>query len=109
VAAALGTGTRGRYLLAATFGNVHGIYAPGRVQLRPEILADGQRALERAHPGARFQYVFTRGAAGVSFVLPLVLFLFVVALGTDCNILMTARLREEMLAGKPSARPWRRP
>jgi putative drug exporter of the RND superfamily len=41
------------------------------------------------------------GQTGVSFVLPLVLFLFVVALGTDYNILMTARLREEMLAGKP--------
>jgi RND superfamily putative drug exporter len=41
------------------------------------------------------------GATGVSFILPLVLFLFVVALGTDYNILMTARLREEMLAGKP--------
>jgi RND superfamily putative drug exporter len=42
------------------------------------------------------------GATGVAFVLPLVLFLFVVALGTDYNILMTARLREEMLAGKPA-------
>jgi len=41
------------------------------------------------------------GETGVSFILPLVLFLFVVALGTDYNILMTARLREEMLAGKP--------
>jgi putative drug exporter of the RND superfamily len=41
------------------------------------------------------------GATGLAFVLPLVLFLFVVALGTDYNILMTARLREEMLAGKP--------
>lgn len=38
------------------------------------------------------------GATGLAFVLPLVLFLFVVALGTDYNILMTARLREEMLA-----------
>jgi fructose-bisphosphate aldolase, class II len=63
VAEALGTGARGRYLLAATFGNVHGVYAPGRVQLRPEILADGQAALERAHPGARFQYVF-HGSSG---------------------------------------------
>jgi putative drug exporter of the RND superfamily len=42
--------------------------------------------------------------AGVAFTLPLVLFLFVVALGTDYNILMTARLREEMLAGKPVRR-----
>ncbi|MDQ3778178.1 MAG: MMPL family transporter, partial [Actinomycetota bacterium] len=41
-------------------------------------------------------------ATGLAFVLPLVLFLFVVALGTDYNILMTARLREEMLAGKPA-------
>jgi putative drug exporter of the RND superfamily len=41
-------------------------------------------------------------ASGLAFVLPLVLFLFVVALGTDYNILMTARLREEMLAGKPT-------
>jgi RND superfamily putative drug exporter len=46
-----------------------------------------------------FQHV--GGQSGVSFVLPLTLFLFVVALGTDYNILMTARLREEMLAGKP--------
>ena len=39
------------------------------------------------------------GGTGVAFTLPLVLFLFVVALGTDYNILMTARLREELLAG----------
>jgi fructose-bisphosphate aldolase class II len=63
VAAALGTGERGRYLLAATFGNVHGLYAPGHVRLRPEILADGQAALARAHTGARFQYVF-HGSSG---------------------------------------------
>ena len=63
VARALGTGERGRYLLAATFGNVHGIYAPGHVQLRPEILADGQRALADTHPRARFQYVF-HGSSG---------------------------------------------
>ncbi|HZS22705.1 MAG TPA: class II fructose-bisphosphate aldolase [Pseudonocardiaceae bacterium] len=39
---ALGTGEHGRYLLAATFGNVHGVYKPGNVQLRPEILQMGQ-------------------------------------------------------------------
>jgi fructose-bisphosphate aldolase, class II len=63
VAEVLGTGERGRYLLAATFGNVHGVYAPGHVQLRPEILGDGQRALAAAHPGARFDYVF-HGSSG---------------------------------------------
>jgi fructose-bisphosphate aldolase, class II len=65
VAEALGTGERGRYLLAATFGNVHGLYAPGVVRLRPQILADGQDALARAHPGARFRYVF-HGSSGSS-------------------------------------------
>jgi fructose-bisphosphate aldolase, class II len=65
VAGALGTGEHGRYLLAATFGNVHGVYAPGQVRLRPEILADGQEALDRSYPGARFQYVF-HGSSGSS-------------------------------------------
>ncbi|MEV0676785.1 class II fructose-bisphosphate aldolase [Actinosynnema sp. NPDC050436] len=39
---ALGTGEKGRYLVAATFGNVHGVYKPGNVKLRPEILKQGQ-------------------------------------------------------------------
>ncbi len=39
---ALGSGENGRYLLAATFGNVHGVYKPGNVKLRPEILKQGQ-------------------------------------------------------------------
>jgi fructose-bisphosphate aldolase class II len=41
-AKALGLGERGVYLLAATFGNVHGVYKPGNVKLRPEILRQGQ-------------------------------------------------------------------
>ena len=41
-ARALGLGERGIYLLAATFGNVHGVYKPGNVKLRPEILKQGQ-------------------------------------------------------------------
>jgi fructose-bisphosphate aldolase class II len=36
-------GERGRYILAATFGNVHGVYKPGNVKLRPEVLAEGQK------------------------------------------------------------------
>jgi fructose-bisphosphate aldolase, class II len=39
---ALGGGEKGRYLLAATFGNVHGVYQPGNVKLRPEVLQQGQ-------------------------------------------------------------------
>ncbi len=44
-AEALGTGENGRYLLAATFGNVHGVYKPGNVKLRPEILQEIQDAV----------------------------------------------------------------
>ena len=42
---ALGTGEKGRYLLAATFGNVHGVYKPGNVKLRPDILRQGQEVV----------------------------------------------------------------
>ena len=42
VADVLGTGEKGRYLLAATFGNVHGVYKPGNVKLRPAILKEIQ-------------------------------------------------------------------
>jgi fructose-bisphosphate aldolase, class II len=62
VAEALGTGERGRYLLAATFGNVHGFYAPGGVSLRPSVLGELQAALAEARPGASFQFVFHGGS-----------------------------------------------
>jgi len=39
---ALGTGENGRYITALTFGNVHGVYKPGAVKLRPEILKQVQ-------------------------------------------------------------------
>ena len=38
----LGTGEKGRYITALTFGNVHGVYKPGSVKLRPEVLKDIQ-------------------------------------------------------------------
>jgi fructose-bisphosphate aldolase class II len=44
-AEALGLGERGRYILAATFGNVHGVYKPGHVKLRPSVLAEIQDAV----------------------------------------------------------------
>ena len=44
---ALGAGENGKYLLAATFGNVHGVYKPGNVVLRPEVLAEGQRVASK--------------------------------------------------------------
>ncbi|MER6949500.1 class II fructose-bisphosphate aldolase [Nonomuraea sp. NPDC000554] len=44
-AEALGLGERGRYMLAATFGNVHGVYKPGHVKLRPSVLKEIQDAV----------------------------------------------------------------
>jgi fructose-bisphosphate aldolase class II len=62
-AAALGTGENGRYLLAATFGNVHGVYKPGNVKLRPAVLKEIQDAvgasIGRAAP---FDLVFHGGS-----------------------------------------------
>jgi fructose-bisphosphate aldolase class II len=63
---ALGTGERGRYLLAATFGNVHGVYKPGNVKLRPEVLKGGQevaiRKLGLAEGSKPFDFVFHGGS-----------------------------------------------
>ena len=48
-----------RFMLAATFGNVHGVYKPGNVVLTPTILKDGQEAVMAKHgDDARFWLVF---------------------------------------------------
>jgi fructose-bisphosphate aldolase, class II len=63
---ALGAGERGRYLLAATFGNVHGVYKPGNVKLRPSILADIQREVgERVGRDKPFDLVFHGGSGSL--------------------------------------------
>jgi fructose-bisphosphate aldolase class II len=46
-AKALGTGDKGYYMTALTFGNVHGVYKPGNVKLRPEILKAAQEAVHQ--------------------------------------------------------------
>jgi fructose-bisphosphate aldolase, class II len=67
VAEVLGApGERGRYLLAAVFGNVHGVYKPGSVTLKPAILKEGQEfvghALGRDRP---FDLVFHGGSGSI--------------------------------------------
>jgi fructose-bisphosphate aldolase class II len=42
---ALGLGENGRYIAALTFGNVHGVYKPGGVKLRPELLGEIQAGI----------------------------------------------------------------
>ncbi len=63
---ALGTGENGRYLLAATFGNVHGVYKPGNVKLRPEILDMGQKVASKklglSEGSQPFDFVFHGGS-----------------------------------------------
>ncbi|BBZ65558.1 class II fructose-bisphosphate aldolase [Mycolicibacterium insubricum] len=66
---ALGAGEKGHYLLAATFGNVHGVYKPGNVVLKPEVLAEGQRvAAAKLGLGADakpFDFVFHGGSGSL--------------------------------------------
>lgn len=60
---ALGTGEKGRYLTALTFGNVHGVYKPGAVKLRPEILGTIQAEVGAAIGVDRpFDLVFHGGS-----------------------------------------------
>jgi len=67
--AALGSGENGRYLLAATFGNVHGVYKPGNVVLKPEVLAEGQRVasakLGLPEGSTPFDFVFHGGSGSL--------------------------------------------
>jgi fructose-bisphosphate aldolase class II len=66
VAEVLGTGEKGRYLLAAVFGNVHGVYKPGNVKLRPTILADGQKYVgEKLGKDRPFDLVFHGGSGSM--------------------------------------------
>ena len=52
-----------RYMFAATFGNVHGVYKPGNVKLNPKILKTGQDALKSQYGNdACFNLVFHGGS-----------------------------------------------
>ncbi|MGH3471025.1 MAG: class II fructose-bisphosphate aldolase [Nocardioidaceae bacterium] len=66
---ALGLGEKGRYLTALTFGNVHGVYKPGNVKLRPDILKKAQEAVGEKYglgAGAEpFDLVFHGGSGSL--------------------------------------------
>jgi fructose-bisphosphate aldolase class II len=66
VAEALGLGENGRYLAAMTFGNVHGVYKPGNVKLRPEILKEIQDAVGAKYGKDKpFDLVFHGGSGSL--------------------------------------------
>jgi fructose-bisphosphate aldolase, class II len=67
---ALGLGENGRYMTALTFGNVHGVYKPGNVKLRPEILKQAHDAVSQAKglpAGSKpFDLVFHGGSGSLA-------------------------------------------
>ena len=67
---ALGAGEHGRYITALTFGNVHGVYKPGNVKLRPEILKVAQETVAQKlglPEGSKpFDLVFHGGSGSTS-------------------------------------------
>ena len=66
VAEELGLGERGRYMAALTFGNVHGVYKPGNVKLRPEILQQAQQVVGEKYGVERpFDLVFHGGSGSL--------------------------------------------
>jgi fructose-bisphosphate aldolase class II len=65
-AAALGLGEKGVYMTALTFGNVHGVYKPGNVKLRPEILKEIQDAVGAKYGKEKpFDLVFHGGSGSL--------------------------------------------
>ena len=65
-AEALGLGEKGRYMAALTFGNVHGVYKPGNVKLRPEILKEVQDAVGAKYGKVKpFDLVFHGGSGSL--------------------------------------------
>jgi fructose-bisphosphate aldolase, class II len=63
VASRLNAVKDGRYMLAATFGNVHGVYKPGHVKLKPKVLKECQDAVVTKYgEAARFYLVFHGGS-----------------------------------------------
>ena len=63
----LGLGEKGRYITALTFGNVHGVYKPGSVKLRPEVLKEIQDAVGAKYGRDKpFDLVFHGGSGSTA-------------------------------------------
>lgn len=54
----------GKFMYAATFGNVHGVYKPGNVKLRPEILKQGQDAVTKEFGEEARHWLVFHGGSG---------------------------------------------
>jgi fructose-bisphosphate aldolase class II len=90
----------GRYMFAATFGNVHGVYKPGNVKLTPTILKDGQDAVVAKHgPEAHFDLVFHGGSGSSKEEIFETLDYGVIKMNvdTDCQYTFTRPIVDHML------------
>ncbi|MEU9992287.1 class II fructose-bisphosphate aldolase [Streptomyces sp. NPDC007971] len=97
---ALGLGEKGRYLLAASFGNVHGVYKPGNVVLRPDLLKelnDGVAA--KFGKQSPFDFVFHGGSGSTEQEIQTALENGVVKmnLDTDTQYAFTRPVADHML------------
>jgi fructose-bisphosphate aldolase class II len=100
VSEVLGTFDKGLYLLAAVFGNVHGVYKPGAVKLDPTILRDGQAAVaERFGDDARHYLVFHGGSGSTVEEIHETLGYGVVKMNidTDCQYAYTRPIVDHMM------------
>ena len=89
----------GQYMFAATFGNVHGHYKPGTVKLRPEILQQGQQAVQRQFGReARFYLVFHGGSGTPQEQIRQTLDYGVIKMNvdTDCQYTFTRPIADHM-------------
>ena len=88
----------GRFTLAATFGNVHGVYKPGNVKLEPKILRDGNAAVGSKYPGSKLDLVFHGGSGSLLEEIHETLTYGVVKMNvdTDCQYAFTRPIAAHM-------------
>ncbi len=90
----------GKYMFAATFGNVHGVYKPGNVKLKPEILKNGQDAVVKKYGAqAWFWLVFHGGSGSTQEEIHETLNYGVVKMNvdTDCQYAFTRPIADHMM------------
>ncbi|NCD19833.1 MAG: class II fructose-bisphosphate aldolase [Actinobacteria bacterium] len=83
---ALGLGEKGRYMTALTFGNVHGVYKPGAVKLRPEILGEIQKIVgEKFGVENPFDLVFHGGSGSTAEEIAMAVTFGVIKMNVDTD------------------------
>ena len=100
-AEALGLGENGRYLVALTFGNVHGVYKPGNVKLRPELLGEIQKVVGAKYgKDLPFDLVFHGGSGSTPEEIALAVSHGVIKMNidTDLQYAFTRPIAGHMLA-----------